>query len=142
MGDINNQVITFRDLTQKKKYVYLDFWASWCKPCIKEFKNVSETNNFLNSKDVEYVIVNAHQSVFDEWKKNNQKLKIEKCKSYFAYDLTSFMAIMQTFDVSSIPKFVLIDAKGEVATFSAPRPSDPKFKKKITDLINAKKNSN
>jgi len=33
------------DYVGKSKYLYLDFWASWCAPCIAEFPNLIRIYN-------------------------------------------------------------------------------------------------
>lgn len=135
LGTLNGGSITLDSLIKRKKFLYLDFWANWCKPCIKEFKNIEETNLFLHSQNIDYILLNAHDGIHEKWKAYNQKLKIEQYESYNGYDLNAFSVLAQTFDITAIPKFILIDNKGEVATFNAPRPSDPKFKQKIMDLV-------
>ncbi len=135
LGTLKGGYITLDSLTKRKRFLYLDFWASWCKPCIKEFKHIEETNRFLRSQNIDYILIDANEGVYEEWKADNTKLKIESYESYNGYDLTAFAVLSQTFDVTAIPKFILIDDKGEVATFNAPRPSDPKFKQKIMDLV-------
>lgn len=39
--DKNDPIESFNDLTNKfqGKAIYIDRWASWCTPCIKEFKH-------------------------------------------------------------------------------------------------------
>lgn len=42
----------------KGKVVYLDFWASWCKPCVKSFPWMSEMKQRYADKGFEILAVN------------------------------------------------------------------------------------
>ena len=135
LGNINGQSVTFNDLLKRRRTLYIDFWASWCKPCLQELKFASQTNEFLKSEGCDYILIDAHEGVFEKWKKLNKKYKLEKYETYYAYDVGSFSAIMNTFDVTVIPKFIIIGSNGEVSTFNAPRPSDKSFKRIVKNLL-------
>ena len=44
----------------KGKVVFLNFWATWCPPCIAEMPGINELyKSFSKSKDIEFIIVDA-----------------------------------------------------------------------------------
>jgi thiol-disulfide isomerase/thioredoxin len=44
----------------KGKVVFLNFWATWCPPCIAEMPGINELHKqFLNRTDVVFVVVDA-----------------------------------------------------------------------------------
>lgn len=48
-----NAPIVLSDL--KGKYVYLDFWASFCKPCLEEIPNVSELYSKIDTSKIQFI---------------------------------------------------------------------------------------
>lgn len=49
--DINGKMISLKDF--KGKYVLVDYWASWCGPCIKEMPNVVKLYKECKGKEFE-----------------------------------------------------------------------------------------
>ena len=44
----------------KGKVVFLNFWATWCPPCIAEMPGINELyKSFSNREDIEFIIVDA-----------------------------------------------------------------------------------
>ena len=38
------------------KYVFIDLWASWCIPCIKEIPHLKQLEKDLQNKDVGFLV--------------------------------------------------------------------------------------
>jgi thiol-disulfide isomerase/thioredoxin len=48
------------DLEQYRgKTMFINFWASWCKPCIDEMPSIQRAQNILNGGDMIFLIVSA-----------------------------------------------------------------------------------
>ncbi|MCK4674345.1 MAG: TlpA family protein disulfide reductase [Gammaproteobacteria bacterium] len=77
----------------KGKVVYLDFWASWCKPCVKSFPWMNEMKRSYADKGFEILAVNLDKDrkLADEFlKKMDVNFKVafdESGKSAAAYKL-------------------------------------------------------
>ena len=77
----------------KGKVVYLDFWASWCKPCVKSFPWMNEIKRSYADKGFEILAVNLDKDrkLADEFLKNmdvNFKVAFDDSgKSAAAYKL-------------------------------------------------------
>jgi len=39
----------------KGKTVFLNFWATWCKPCLKEMPSTEKTHEMLKDKNIEFL---------------------------------------------------------------------------------------
>lgn len=55
--DVNGNVVKLSDLTNR--LVYLDFWASWCKPCKESFPFMVELHNKYSDVGFTIVAVNV-----------------------------------------------------------------------------------
>ena len=58
----------------KDKYVYIDFWATWCKPCIREMKLTPELHKSYG-KDVVIVSISIDKRYKSMKKFAQKKLK-------------------------------------------------------------------
>lgn len=50
------------------KYVFIDLWASWCIPCIKEIPHLKQLEKDLQNKDVVFLSISIDTNVA-AWKK-------------------------------------------------------------------------
>ncbi|MEZ5004253.1 MAG: TlpA disulfide reductase family protein [Chitinophagales bacterium] len=94
------------------KYVLIDFWASWCKPCRIENPNVVRTYNKYKDKGFEIFSVSLDKSS-DRWEK---AIKDDGLVwDYHVSDLKAWSnEAARTYGVGSIPATFLIDPEGKV----------------------------
>lgn len=95
----------------KGKYVLLDFWASWCKPCRAENPNVVKVYNQFKDKNFTIVGVSLDQSK-DAWVK---AIENDKLTWNHVSDLQQWQnAVAQMYHIQSIPGNFLIDPNGKI----------------------------
>jgi thiol-disulfide isomerase/thioredoxin len=105
----------------KGKVVYVDFWASWCPPCRGEMphsKNLHE--QFKGNKDVVFLYITFDRTE-EAWKNGIEKMDIKGHHWYPSQ--TQQYDINAKFQVTGIPRYMLVDKKGNVVNDNAPRPS-------------------
>lgn len=101
------------------KVIYIDLWASWCAPCraeIPALKKIYDT--YKNDDRIEIIGIAVHDGK-KEWL---NAIKTDSPQWLQLYDENG--NVQRSYNAVAIPKYVLIDKKGNIAGFNAPRPSD------------------
>lgn len=106
----------------KGKYLYIDIWATWCKPCLNELPHIKKLQKEYQNKDITFLSISIDQlKNKDKWKEMIKNKKLD------GYHLISPKIVstkfMETFKVTGIPHFILLDPKGNIIKAKAPRPS-------------------
>jgi thiol-disulfide isomerase/thioredoxin len=120
------------------KLLYIDVWATWCGPCIKEMPALKELVKEYAKKDIEFVSISIDgKNDYDKWKKMVPEKNVGGIQLYDAEGLDS--DFMKAFSVSLIPRFMMIDSEGKIITAKAPRPSSKDVRKFIDSHLDKPK---
>jgi thiol-disulfide isomerase/thioredoxin len=93
------------------KYVLVDFWASWCKPCRMENPNVVRMYNKFKGKGFEIFSVSLDDNK-DAWIK---AINDDKLLWTHVSDLKKWNAsVVPSYNIESIPYTVLLDKDGKI----------------------------
>ena len=124
--DKNDPILSFEELTNRfqGKPIYIDRWASWCSPCIEEFKHNEALHKFLDGNKIEIVYLNSDTDLDEtEWLDfiidHNLKGNHLRLDSILKADL-----IDKGIFIPMIPQYLIINEEGLVVTNKANRPSD------------------
>ena len=98
---------TLADLCKGKKYIMIDFWATWCAPCVKEMPNVKQQYAKYAGKGFEIIGISEDRSksTMDEF------VQKEGLKWPVFRDQTKIASL---YGVTMIPATFIIDAAGTV----------------------------
>lgn len=115
------------------KFVYLDIWATWCAPCKKEIPYLKALEKDFHGKNIEFVSISVDkQTAYDTWV---NMIKNEELSGIQLFADNSFESKFITdYSITAIPRFILLDPKGNIVDSDAPRPSDPKLKELLNEL--------
>lgn len=117
----------------KGKYVYVDVWATWCGPCKREIPYLKEVENKYHDKNIEFVSVSIDKAAdSDKWKNMIEDKELGGMQLFADNDWNS--KFVKDYQIQGIPRFILIDAEGNIVNANAPRPSDPKLLDLFTEL--------
>ena len=118
----------------KGKYVYIDVWATWCGPCRAEIPSLKKIEEKYHGKNIEFVSISVDvQKDFEKWKKFVTDKQLGGIQLFADKDWNS--DFIKSFGINSIPRFILIDPKGNVVSADAARPSDPKLQEELDTLL-------
>ena len=96
---------TFDYVSTQNKVVLINFWATWCAPCIAEMPSLEKLYTDYKDKIVFLFVSNENSEIVS-------KFITKKGYSFNVYKpLTQYPEV---FDVSSIPRTFLIDKKGNI----------------------------
>ncbi len=104
--DEAGMAFTFQQLAKGKKYVLLDFWASWCAPCRKEIPNVKKQYELYKDKGFEVVSISIDRNA-GQWKKALEEEQL-------AWPNFLSNEVADQFKVKAVPTMYLVDAKGMI----------------------------
>jgi peroxiredoxin len=93
----------------KGKVVVLDFWATWCGPCVQALPHMIEVTKARAEKGVVFIAVNQQEGA-DEIK---AFLKSKNLETTVALDAEGQAA--KLYQVRGIPQSVIIDKAGNIA---------------------------
>ena len=96
----------FAKLAEGKKYVLLDFWASWCGPCRRELPNVKKAYAEFKDKGFQVVSISIDQKEAD-WRKALEEEKMQ-WPNFRDNDVAN------QFKVKAVPTVYLCDAEGNI----------------------------
>jgi thiol-disulfide isomerase/thioredoxin len=133
LEDANSKIVDFKDITNKSKVTYIDFWASWCGPCKGEMPSSQALREEYTAKGVNFVYISLDEDK-DAWASANKNFALPDGHS-FVLPNPSSSEIPTKFNISSIPRYVLMDSNGNVVDDNAPRPSETERIKETLDKM-------
>lgn len=126
--DIEGKEVNLTDLAGK--YVYIDIWATWCRPCRAEQPYLEQLIQRYEGKDIAFVSIST-----DRDKKAWEKLvKTEQLQGIQLYGGRG-NSFIESFVVRSIPRFILLDREGKIIEADMSRPTDPRTTELLDSLI-------
>ena len=93
----------------KGKLVILNFWATWCAPCIEEMPSLDRLQTSPAFNNLEIIPINIGRDGIEKSKNFYKKLKIKNLKIYFDKDVE----LANQFLLRGLPTTVFINKKGE-----------------------------
>lgn len=104
----------------KGKFVYIDVWATWCRPCLGQIPALKELEEDYKGKNIEFVSISTDKpNKHEAWK----NMIVSKGMSGIQLFAGTDQSFMQTYQINSIPRFIFIDTEGNIVDANAPRPS-------------------
>lgn len=119
---LQNKKVTLKDYLEKGP-VLLDFWATWCKPCLKAFPKLNVLHEKYKERGLTILGIN------EDGPRSRAKIKpfVNSLGIKFEILIDPNNEIMQRLNLQSLPTSMLISPDGNiVSTFVGARASDYK----------------
>ena len=113
---VNLEKVSSEDFSGK--VVFLNFWASWCKPCIKKINYLGQLDLEQFGQDFELVHISLDESSLT-WKETRDKHNMRAGRHFIAMG-EDRISIMRDFEVQVLPASFLIDRHGRFVELPNP----------------------
>lgn len=108
------------------KYTYIDVWATWCGPCLREVPFLKEVESKFHDKNINFVSISV-----DQLEDHGTWIDMVKDKELGGIQLfadNSWQSdFVKGYGIKGIPRFILLDDEGNIVDANAPRPSNPEL---------------
>ncbi|MCV9386514.1 TlpA family protein disulfide reductase [Reichenbachiella ulvae] len=133
LKEINGRVFSLRDL-QGSELTVVDFWATWCKPCVKSIPKLIELSENFESDKVKFVGINVDSP------RNSAKVRPFSKSLGIPYPvlLDPDQELYGELLVNVLPTLFILDSDGKVLyTHEGYVPGDEKkIEEQLTSLLN------
>jgi peroxiredoxin len=121
LTDNKGRNVSLADL--RGKVVYLDFWGTWCKPCMSEMPASRHLKEQFADRDVAFVYISVNDPE-EKWQRVLTEAQLTSPASVHLRARNTQIA--ELYDVRAFPSYYLIGRDGRIVLPHAPRPSAAK----------------
>ncbi|MBD3233100.1 MAG: redoxin domain-containing protein [candidate division Zixibacteria bacterium] len=109
LNDLQNKQVSLKSLLGEGP-VYIAFWATWCKPCIKELEIVSKV--YEDYKDRGFQLVGINE---DAGRSHSKVKSFVRAKNWnFPILLDDNEKVKRDYKAFGLPYSVILDAEGNI----------------------------
>lgn len=109
--DVNGKSVSLSEF--KGKTVIIDFWATWCGPCMSSFPGMKMVvEKYANDPSVKILFVNTWERVDDKLK--NAKEFLAKTQYPFHVLMDDKNQVVESFKTTGIPTKYFVDKNGKI----------------------------
>jgi thiol-disulfide isomerase/thioredoxin len=127
--DIDDNNISLKDF--QGKYLYIDVWDTWCKPCKVEYVFLKQLEEHFSNNDELQIISISTDREFDKWENYITKSSTEGMQLYSGAN----SEFVKFYDIGALPRFIFLNKEGRIISPEEIRPSNPELLKKLESTV-------
>lgn len=130
--DMHGSMVRLQDI--QAKYIYVDFWATWCGPCIQQIPAMEALKEaYIDNPNIAFVSISV-DDMTDKgvWKKMVEEKKLGDMQLFAGENAGKLKA---KYSIGGIPRFMIFDNKGNIIDNDSPRPSNAELKLVLSELL-------
>jgi thiol-disulfide isomerase/thioredoxin len=117
--------------TYKGNVVLVDFWATWCHPCMMAMREIEPMKQDMKDKHVVFIYITGPSSPIADFEKRKEKIAGE----HYYLTQEEWDYIFKDIDSNSIPTYLIYDVDGTLKNKSIGFPGVEEMQKRIEDLL-------
>lgn len=140
LTDINGKTVSLKNL--RGKTVILDFWATWCQPCVASFPGMQKAVDYYqNDADVVFLFIHTAEHSEDPVGDVKRFMANKKYRFNIYMDLkdktTGRNTVLDLYKVKSIPAKFVIDKEGIIRYKNTGYISEEEAIPEISTMVNS-----
>ena len=132
LTDLNDKEVKYEQLPLKGKLLFIDIWATYCPDCRKELPALETLQEDYKTEPITFVSISVDRDK-EAWKAMVKEKKL--CGIHLYASPETKELFKELYDLRSIPRYMLIDEKGNIINANLPMPSDKNLKELITATL-------
>ena len=118
---VDGKSVHMADVLADGEYLLLDFWASWCLPCLEQIPDVQRVYEKYHPKGLNIIGISSDEDE-QAWRTAIDRYKLSSYPQVLSEEPTDgdrllfeeFENIADRYEVYEIPCFILIDSTGKI----------------------------
>lgn len=136
---LDKEIKSFKELSVELsgKAIFIDCWASWCPPCVEEFKYNALLKAYLDANNIEMVYLNFNKNI-EELVLLSYIHKYTLIGTHLKVNESLINELIDLGYNNTLPTYIIVNYEGKIVNINAARPSEKEklFNQIRTELIN------